>query len=94
MRNLPLTFDCMYCTVKSKGKISKNFVAFSEYMNFSILTQKLFLGLPWRDIDEKHLIERVIQKNFNPIVLTKLADHFFRNCIIVSVFCPKEMNGS
>ena len=32
MKNLPLTFDCMYC----KGKISQNFVAFSEYMNFNI----------------------------------------------------------
>ena len=31
LRNLPLTV----CTVvKSKGKISQNFVAFSEYMNF------------------------------------------------------------
>ena len=34
MRNLPLTFDYTVHTVKSKGKISQNFVAFSEYMNF------------------------------------------------------------
>ena len=34
LRNLHLTFD--YSTaVKSKGKISQNFVAFSEYMNFN-----------------------------------------------------------
>ena len=33
LRNLPLTFDFMYSS-KSKGKISQNFVAFSEYMNF------------------------------------------------------------
>ena len=30
LRNLPLTFDRMYCS----QKISQNFVAFSEYMNF------------------------------------------------------------
>ena len=34
MRNLPLTFDCMYTIVKSKVKILQNFVVFSEYMNF------------------------------------------------------------
>ena len=28
-------------TVKSKGKISQNFVAFSKYMNFTIITEKL-----------------------------------------------------
>ena len=32
MQNLHLTFDCMYC---SEVKISQNFVAFSEYMNFT-----------------------------------------------------------
>ena len=69
-------------------------IVLKKSLKISILTQKFFLGLPWRDIDEKHLIEILIQKNFNPIVLTKLADHFFRNCIILSVFCPKEMNGS
>ena len=39
MRNLPLTFLLLtVCTVvKSKGKISQSFVAFSEYMNFTIL---------------------------------------------------------
>ena len=45
-------------------------------------------------LDHKLLIEMLILNNFNPIVLSKLADHFFRNCIILSVFCPKEMNGS
>ena len=35
LRNLFLTFDYS-TTVKSKGKISQNFVAFSEYMNFNI----------------------------------------------------------
>ena len=36
-------------TVKSKGKISKNFVAFSEYMNFSILERFLLESeLLWR----------------------------------------------
>ena len=35
LRNLPLTFD--YSTYsQSKGKISQNFVAFSEYMNFNM----------------------------------------------------------
>ena len=34
MRKLPFTFDYSIHTVKSKGKISQNFVAFSEYMNF------------------------------------------------------------
>ena len=33
LRNLLLTFDCMYYS----GKISQNFVAFSEYMNFKTL---------------------------------------------------------
>ena len=28
-------------TVKSKGKISQNFVAFSEYMNFTLITPTL-----------------------------------------------------
>ena len=32
VQNLPLTFD-----LNSKGKISQNFVAFSEYMNFKKL---------------------------------------------------------
>ena len=45
LRNLPLTFDysTMYWvhTVKSKGKISKNFVAFSEYSNFKIMHQSI-----------------------------------------------------
>ena len=36
LRNLHLTFDCMY-VVKSKVKISQTFVAFSEYMNFTSL---------------------------------------------------------
>ena len=36
LRNLPLTFDCVCTAVKSKGKISQNFVAFSEYMNFKV----------------------------------------------------------
>ena len=39
LRNLPLTFDnstyTVLHTVKSKGKISQNFLAFSEYMNFN-----------------------------------------------------------
>ena len=34
LQNLPLTFDYSTYTVKSKVKISQNFVAFSEYMNF------------------------------------------------------------
>ena len=37
LRNLHLTFVCMYCTVdKSKVEISQNFVAFSEYTNFKV----------------------------------------------------------
>ena len=36
MRNLHVTFD----TVKSKVKISHNFVAFSEYMNFKEIKGK------------------------------------------------------
>ena len=39
MRNLPLTFDYSTYTVKSKGNISQNFVAFSEYMNFTTKCQ-------------------------------------------------------
>ena len=35
LQNLHLTFDCM-SEVKSKGKISQNFMAFSEYMNFTM----------------------------------------------------------
>ena len=34
LRNLPLTNLTTVHTVKSKGKISQNFVAFSEHMNF------------------------------------------------------------
>ena len=34
LRNLPLTFNCSTYSQKSKVKISQNFVAFSEYMNF------------------------------------------------------------
>ena len=34
MRNLPLTFSFVV-PVKSKVEISQNFVAFSEYMNFT-----------------------------------------------------------
>ena len=34
LRNLPLTFDCSTYSQKL-GKISQNFVAFSEYMNFT-----------------------------------------------------------
>ena len=34
LRNLPLTFDYACTVVKNKGKISQNFLAFSEYMNF------------------------------------------------------------
>ena len=34
LQTLPLTFDYSIHTVKSKGKTSQNFVAFSEYMNF------------------------------------------------------------
>ena len=42
MRNLRLTFDCMYCSlVESKGKISQKFVAFSEYVNFILLTSEI-----------------------------------------------------
>ena len=37
LQNLPLTFDCMYC---SKRNILKNFVVFSEYMNFTVRPQK------------------------------------------------------
>ena len=39
LRNLPLTFDCMYC----KGKTSQNFVAVSECMNFTICKASLIL---------------------------------------------------
>ena len=43
LRNLPLTFDCMYC---SKGKISQSFVAFSENMNFKgQIISKGFFGV-------------------------------------------------
>ena len=36
--NLHLTFNRMHCTVvKSKVEISQNFVAFSEYMNFTYI---------------------------------------------------------
>ena len=36
-------------TVKSKGKISKNFVAFSEYMNFMVKIVLYFMpGLDWK----------------------------------------------
>ena len=47
MRNLPLTFDyntIAVHTVKSKGKISQNFVAFSEYMNFKTTSAKQAKG--------------------------------------------------
>ena len=43
LRNLPLTFDCS--TVKSKGKISQNFVAFSEYMNFKAMKYSYWASL-------------------------------------------------
>ena len=35
LRNLHLTFDRWYIKDKSKVEISQNFVAFSEYMNFT-----------------------------------------------------------
>ena len=38
MRNLSLLLTTIH-TVKSKGKISLNFVAFSEYMNFKFKTK-------------------------------------------------------
>ena len=45
LRNLRLTFDCVLCTVvKSKENISKNFVAFSEYMNFNKIKLQLFIA--------------------------------------------------
>ena len=41
LRNLPLTFD--YSTYGQKlGKISQNFVAFSEYMNFNFVLKIRF----------------------------------------------------
>ena len=33
----PLLLTTVHTTVKSKGKISQNFVAFSEYMNFTVM---------------------------------------------------------
>ena len=35
LRNLPLILLTVCTVVKSKGNILKNFVAFSEYMNFT-----------------------------------------------------------
>ena len=45
MRNLPLTFDCVYTAVKSKEKISQNSVAFSEYMNFICTVHAVLLAV-------------------------------------------------
>ena len=54
MRNLHLTFDCMYSTVvKSKVKILQNFVAFSEYMNFNKFEETFHRVISVRYILEK-----------------------------------------
>ena len=49
VRNLPLTFDWLVHTVKSKGKISQNFVAFSEYMNFTDPNLNVHAGLVYNN---------------------------------------------
>ena len=43
LRNLHLTFDWHHIG-KSKWKISQNFVAFSEYMNFRTISSKSMKG--------------------------------------------------
>ena len=51
MRNLSLKYLLLTTvhTVKSKGKNSKNFVAFSEYMNFMVKIVLYFMtGLDWK----------------------------------------------
>ena len=47
------------CTVKSKGKIFQNFVAFSEYMNFKWRDRKTHETMP------SHDIHFVIRKGFS-----------------------------
>ena len=55
MQNLPLQYYSTLHTVNSKGKISENFVAFSEYMNFKYVE-------PISTIKQLVLLIRKIQK--------------------------------
>ena len=64
------TFICIQtlCTVvKSKGKISQNFVAFSEYMNFNTFSPGLKLSREIRGVHIKFKCECDL-KGFSPIV--------------------------
>ena len=48
-------------TVKSKGKISQNFVAFSEYMNFTRATQEYSAVRTKNELSLKVLLKNSLQ---------------------------------
>jgi hypothetical protein len=66
-------------TVKSKGKISQSFVAFSEYMNFNVTDFMAFHALPeycsWLDLgySNQHMVFGMCTKLFNSFLLSKLT---------------------
>ena len=86
MRNLRLTFDCTYIltVVKSKGKISQNFVAFSEYMNFQRTNnyEKLYF-VPKRAKKLLSLVQEPQQFN-----VCQTLQEMFQNCMFFKELQP------
>ena len=62
MQNLHLNFDC--AVVKSKVKISQNFVAFSEYINFTMEEQAFYFYVWYneKEFDKNCILLIVINK--------------------------------
>ena len=77
MQNLPLLLTTVH-SVKSKGKISQNFEAFSECMNFNTTSFKLWLHcdyhIHWPDIGiffNNNRCKKTVHEKFENIFLNK-----------------------
>ena len=86
MRNLHLTFDWHYIG-RNKVKISQNFVAFSEYMNFTNNEAKVYgnkIGLLTEQLDTSAKISMLslISEDLQNIRLLML--HYFKVTSFIS----------
>ena len=71
-------------TVKSKGKISQNFVAFSEYMNFNDLQPKIGMG---------KFFGRNLDIFYETLILSKIkVSRFFRTCLYFISKCKNSFS--
>ena len=75
---------CEIFPVKSKGKISRNFVGFSEYMNFTIVSKEQYLFL---NLCQKHSFLNHLNHNITTDCSRKLQiRNMSRTCCVQKLF--------